>query len=236
MKTPTSLTCKLTLALIALLTSASSYATTYEPTVFENDSQVTDIFNGMETGFKQLKPILLRSGSECTQRAETWSYDLAVTKNVRLQKVFVFYTHAYQDYYYKTHGKYFKWWFHVSPFLLVKGENGAPEERVIDRTFADKPQTMKQWTDIFIESKEACVENVPFSEFEGDVSNEGKSYNKAAHCYIVRAPMYDLFPKSVEAREKGLKTSLEWDLDEVRYAVKALTSAARKKFLARTGL
>jgi hypothetical protein len=48
--------------------------------------------------------------------------------------------------------------------------------------------------------------------------------------------MYDLFPQDVDAREKGQKSSLEWDLPEVYYAAKALTSAARKDFLARVGL
>lgn len=208
----------------------------YEPTVLASDAQVSDIFKGMETRFQYLRPWKLQFGSECTQRAETWSYELNAVKKIKLQKVFVFYTLAYHEYHREQNDKKFRWWFHVAPYLLVKNGAGLVEERVIDPTFAETPLDMKGWTDIFVKSHQPCIENVPFSEFEGDVTGEGRSYNKSAHCYIVRAPMYDLFPEHADAREKGHKTALEWDLGEVRYGAKALTKKARKEFLARTGL
>ena len=208
----------------------------YEPTVIESDAKVSDIFKGMESRFQYLRPWKLQFGSECTQRAETWSYDLNVTQGIKLQKVFVFYTLAYHSYHREENNKKFNWWFHVAPFVLVKTPSGSVEERVIDPTFADTPLNMKGWTDIFVKSHQPCIENVPFNEFEGDVTGEGRSYNKSAHCYIVRAPMYDLFPQDADAREKGHKTSLEWDLNEVRFGSKALTAKARKEFLARVGL
>lgn len=95
---------------------------------------------------------------------------------------------------------------------------------------------LKAGTDLFIESKQPCVENVPFSEFEGDVTGDGRSHDKAAHCYIVRAPMYDVFPEDIDAREKGHKNSLEWDINEVYFTSKSLSGRARKEFLARVGL
>lgn len=208
----------------------------YEPTVLESDAKVTEIFNGMETRFSMIRPWKLQFGSECTQRAETWSYDLDKTKNIKLQKVFVFYTLAYHAYHREEQGRKFNWWFHVAPYVLVKNTAGQVEERVMDPAFADTAQTMKDWTDIFIKSKKPCIENVRFSDFEGDVTGEGNSYDKSAHCYIVRAPMYDLFPEHADAREKGHKSALEWDLNEVRYGAKALLPKARKEFFTRVGL
>lgn len=208
----------------------------YPSTVFENDAQVTDIFKGMEDDFKQNNPWKLRFGSECTQRAETWTYELDKVKGIKSEKVFVFYTHAYQDYYFKKYKKNFKWWFHVSPYVLVKNAAGATEERVLDKEFSDAPQTMQEWTDIFIESHEKCIENVPFASFEGDVSSEGASYNKNAHCYIVRAPMYDMFPADADARERGTRSLMTWDMGQVHYAAKSLPYGERMKFYKRVGL
>jgi hypothetical protein len=208
----------------------------FEPTVYDTEAQVAQIFSTMETGFKPLSPWTLQFGSECTERAETWTFDLNKTQNVVAEKVFVFYTEAYQRYYRAHHnGKKFKWWFHVSPYLLVKGANGQAEERVIDHEFSKQPQTMKDWTDLFIESKEACVENVPFANFEGDITGKGASYNANAHCYIVRAPMYDMYPGDIDARERGQRSKMDWDLGQVSVASKALTVGARKNFFSRTG-
>ena len=228
------------IALVTLaLTSSCARAMipeNYASTIFENDQQVTDLFNGMENGFKPLNPWHLQFGSECTQRAETWTYDLYKTKNINAEKVFVFYTVAYHEYYQTLKGKNFKWWFHVAPYVLVKNADGKTEERVLDKEFATSPQSMKDWTDIFIESKEKCIENVPFASFEGDVTGTGASYNKTAHCYIVRAPMFDMFPADADARERGTRPQLDWDMDEVHYAAKSLPVAERNKFYKRVGL
>lgn len=219
-----------------LADTPTSSASGFEPSVIETESELGKIFDELEYRFKGNRPLLLQFGTQCTQRAHVWSYELNKTKNLKLQKVFVFYTHAYHAFYAKQHGKPFKWWFHVSPYAWVRTADGSIQERVIDGSFAEKPQTMKEWTDLFVESKEPCIEGVPFREFEGDVTAEGKSHNAAAHCYIVRAPMFDLFPADADAREKGQKSALEWDANEVHYASKALTAHARQKFMTRVGL
>jgi hypothetical protein len=208
----------------------------YSPTVLESDAQVGQVFKTMEASFRMLRPWKFQFGSECTQRAETWTFDLFKTQNIRSEKVFVFYTVAYHNYYRQKNNKKFIWWFHVAPYVLVKNSDGKAEERVMDKVFSDQPQTMKDWTDIFIQSKEACIENVPFANFEGDVTGKGASYNASAHCYIVRAPMYDMFPGDIDARERGQKSGMEFDLNQVNFASKALTIKARKDFAERTGL
>lgn len=208
----------------------------YRSTVFENDQQVSDLFKGMEDDFKMIRPWKLQFGSECTQRAETWTYELDQVKKIKSQKVFVFYTIAYHEYYRKLTGKKFIWWFHVAPYVLVKTADGKTDERVLDKVFADTPQNMKDWTDIFIKSKEKCIDNVPFASFEGDVTGDGASYNKNAHCYIVRTPMYDMFPADADARERGTRNELNWDMDQVHYAAKSLPYSERIKFFKRVGL
>lgn len=230
----------LMIALITMSISCSSALAAipenYASTIFENDQQVNELFKGMEDDFKMIRPWKLQFGSECTQRAETWTYELDKVKNIKSQKVFVFYTIAYHQYYRQMKGKKFIWWFHVAPYVLVKNAEGKVEERVLDKAFSDTPQDMKSWTDIFIQSKEKCIENVPYASFEGDVTGEGASYNKNAHCYIVRSPMYDMFPGDADARERGTHSELAWDMSQVHYAAKSLPLGERNKFYKRVGL
>ncbi len=230
----------LTKALIAFSLSSSSALAmipeNYASTVLENDQKVSEVFKGMESDFKMIRPWKFQFGSECTQRAETWTYGLDKVQNIKAQKVFVFYTVAYHEYYRQLKGKKFIWWFHVAPYVLVKNASGNTEERVLDKVFSDSPQTMKDWTDIFILSKEKCIENVPFASFEGDVTGTGASYNKNAHCYIVRSPMYDMFPGDADARERGTRSQLDWDLKQVKYGIKALTNSEKTKYMSRVGL
>ncbi|MBC7397871.1 MAG: hypothetical protein H7333_10555 [Bdellovibrionales bacterium] len=224
------------IALAQSTPSAKTVFSNYRPSVMESTPAVDEAFRNLETEFRKFNLLNLQFGTQCTQRAETWAYGLEKTKGIRSQKVFVFYTHAFKEYYRKANGKDFEWWFHVAPFVLSKASNGTVEERVIDKAFSDRSLTMKEWTDLFIESKEKCIENVPFANFEGDVSAEGASFNRNAHCYLVRAPMYDMFPSDIDARERGLRPQLEWDLNQVHTAAHALTAASRKSFLKRVGL
>jgi hypothetical protein len=233
------------LVLFSLLLSQLSFAQNvdvtnrfpgYSPTVLENDSEASDLFNEMINDFKQFNILLLQFGTQCTQRAETWTYEMNKEHAVKSEKVFVFYTHAFKQYYLQKHHQNFKWWFHVAPVVLVKNAAGIPEERVMDKVFSTKPQAMKDWTDLFIESGEACIENVPFANFEGDVSGSGASYNANAHCYIVRAPMYDMYPMDIDNRERGLRPQMDFSTSQVLFGAKALNASAKTDYLTRMGL
>lgn len=208
----------------------------YTPTVMDNTAQVDQVFTGLNKEFRKFNILNFQVGTQCTQRAETWTYGLDKINNVKAEKVFVFYTHAFKDYYRKANGEDFQWWFHVAPYVLAKDATGTVEERVLDREFADRSLTMKEWTDLFIDSKEKCIENIPFANFEGDVSASGASYNKTAHCYIVRAPMYDMYPADIDARQRGLRPQMDWDMGQVKFATHALPSAPRRTFLQQVGL
>lgn len=202
----------------------------YAPTILESEQKASEVFNEMNIRFRKIFP------TQCTARAHTWSFELDRTHQIKTQKVFVFYTQAYHRYYAEKYDRKFIWWFHVSPYILIKNSNNSVEERVMDRAFSDQSQTMKEWTDMFIRSKEPCIENVPFASFEGDVTGYGASYNAQAHCYIVRAPMYDMFPADADHRERGARSELEWDIGQVYFAAKSLGFSDKKGFLRRTGL
>ncbi len=208
----------------------------YTPTILNSTAEVDQAFASLDKHFRKFNVWTLTVGTQCTQRAQLWTYDLEQTKQIKAEKVFVFYTHAFKRDYRKAHGEDFQWWFHVAPYLLAKNSNGETEERVLDKEFSDRSLTMKEWTDLFIESKEKCIENVPYANFEGDVSATGASYNKNAHCYIVRAPMYDMYPADVDARERGERPEMSWDQRQVKFALRALTSSARKVYETRVGL
>jgi hypothetical protein len=219
-----------------LLLSAHAQSPTPSPTILESESSAQRLFDGLERGFKGFRPLLLQFGTQCTQRAHAWSYELDRVHQVITQKIFVFYTHAYQDFYVQKHGKRFKWWFHVSPFVLVKTATDQVEERTLDASFSDRPLSIQDWTDIFVESGKKCVENVPFADFEGDVTSEGRSHDASAHCYVIRAPMVDMFPLNVDARQKSQHHRDEWDLSQVFHAAQAMTASAKREYLRRVGL
>lgn len=210
---------------LALLFSVSAWANDptarfpgYAPTVLPSKAEVDEVFNYLPTDFKN--PWRTFNGSQCFHRAHIWSYDLAKNRSIQTMKTFVFYTHQYREWHKKVLKKKFDWWFHVSPYVLSKNnETGAVEEWVIDATFADRPQNMKEWTDLFVFSKMKCAEDVPYSKFSKEVENvPGKILGKE-HCYVVRVPAVDLEPVQVAQRTNGTLQSYNWYVGEVKEAI-----------------
>lgn len=203
----------------------------YQPTLFSSYTELKKIFDQMPLGFKSGGIVDLGRNSQCYQRAELWSYDLHRNFKVELMKVFVFYTHAYKEDYYRRHHQKFDWWFHVAPYALVKdAQTSSLKEFVLDPTFATSPLSMKDWTDLFIESKKKCGEFISYLDFEKEVVNGPDAIFGTEHCYIVRVPATDYDPTDVEARARGQKSGYLWGSDELEQAVSYAPTAPKKNW------
>lgn len=201
----------------------------YQPTVFNSTSEVKKIFDQMPLGFKSGGIVDLGRTSQCYQRAELWSYDLHRNAKTELMKVFVFYTHTYKQDYYRRHHQKFDWWFHVAPYTLVRDPSTTDfKELVLDPTFANSPLSMKDWTDLFIESHKKCAEFVSYVEFEKEVVSGPDAVFGTEHCFIVRVPASDYDPTDVEARARGEKSGYLWGSDELEQAVNYAPTATKK--------
>lgn len=201
--------------------SADKAVPGYEPTVFSSKDQVQKLFDDMPWSFRAPSVMGLNQGSQCYMRAHMWSYDSFRNQNVKLMKAFVFYTHTYKEWHKKKFHKKFDWWFHVTPYTLVKNaETQQIEEWTLDATFSDEIQNMKPWTDLFVRSGKKCAEYVPYEKFKCEVMGVHTEKNPTGceeairgteHCYIVRTAgtVYD--PDEIEAAHASNRTRFEWD-------------------------
>src|SRR5690606_33089543 len=91
-----------------------------DPTILSSYDQLSTIFNRMNRSWK--------SQTECTDRAHIWSYEEWKRSGHVFNKVFLFFTDTYIRRY------NYHWWFHVSPYSLVKNGEGTTEY-VVDRKY-----------------------------------------------------------------------------------------------------
>jgi hypothetical protein len=147
---------------------------TFAPSRFRSVAEVTRLFNGLENNH--------RKRSQCFQRAMLWSYGLWANRGIHTVKLFMFFTREYIQRY------NYDWWFHVTPAVYV-----GDDIYTIDRTFTDRPLTLKEWTDSFIESKRACPIITHYREYESRPYGE--------HCLIRAVPMYHYQPADIETSD-----------------------------------
>lgn len=167
----------------------------YEPTVLATEADGKKLFDTLKRR--------ANSYSQCYNRAHVWSYESKINQKVDSMKVFVFYTRKYIREY------NFNWWFHVAPFTYVSAPEGR-QERVLDRTFAKGPLSMKRWTDIFMRNKVECTSINKYSDYE--------NHQDKAYCYLYRASMFYYQPLDLEALENTGKTKTDWVRWEVKNA------------------
>lgn len=159
-----------------------------------SEGEASRIFSGMNRSYY--------SKTECTDRAHVWTYEELKKNNLVSRKVFLFFTNTYIR-------KYrYNWWFHVSPYVLVQGN-----ERVMDRRYTGSPRSMKSWTDIFIHSKKTC----PVNTYRYYRSNK----NGPEHCVLVKADMYYRLPYHVRMLEDYGRRKTQFSTSEVNGSYRA---------------
>ncbi len=168
----------------------------FAPTELQSVEQATQVFND-----------LLNDGdkgrSQCFKRAHMWAYDMWSTMGINSQKIFMFYTARYQMV------DEFEWWFHVAPLVSVKGV-----DYVLDGTFMQKPVTVKEWTNFFMQTdKINCPAITNYKQYEDN------QWTKL--CYTMKAPMYYFRPLDLEMRDKQGAKKNNWVLPELQDARRA---------------
>lgn len=167
----------------------------YEPTDVGSLERANSIFYSLDRSMKKR--------SQCYQRAHLWAYSMWRGQSIKSQKVFMFYTQRYIRNY------KFKWWFHVSPFVVAN-----KVEYVVDRTFTGEALTMKEWTDVFMENHASCPSIEKYSDYE--------NHQQSQDCYLFKVPMYYYQPVNLEALEAGeiVDGFRSWEIDHAKRADK----------------
>jgi hypothetical protein len=179
--------------------------TSVNATVLPDYNSALIIFRGMNPTWK--------TKTECTDRAQVWTYEEWKKRGLISRKVFLFFTNTYIRRY------RYHWWFHVSPYVLVK-DGEVVTERVMDRRYTRGPLFMKSWTDIFIYSKQTCAEST--------YRHYRQNRNGAAHCFVVKADMYYRLPLHVRNLEDYGQVKTKFSLSEVNFSYRAFRRRGAK--------
>jgi len=156
-------------------------------------------FEAVKAMFDRLNPNWKRR-SECTDRAHVWSFDEFKRNNIATEKVFAFFTASY------INRNRFKWWFHVAP-LVSANTTGGVQKFVMDALFADRPTTIKEWTDMMVFSHRECKMTTKFSEYDVNPQTED--------CYMMIEPMFYRLPGDMSRRETAGANRDRWNDFEV---------------------
>lgn len=163
-------------------------------------TDIKDLNLSVENIFENLNRTDYRD-SECFKRAHIWNFDMWSEYGIQSQKLFIFYTRRFVSL------EDDKWRFHVAP-LVVSDKT----EYVMDRTFFDKPVTVKQWVSKFIKSEKITCPLV-------DDYNYVEAHEYSHLCYLVKVPMYYLSPYDLGNNDAGtFANKSHWLLEELQDA------------------
>lgn len=151
----------------------------FTPSILPNKSEVDKMFNRLNSNYQR--------ESQCFNRAHVWANDEFKKNNILTEKIFVFFTASYIN---RTR---FNWWFHVAPLVSYQS-GGKVEKAVLDFRYADRPLTIKQWTDMFVYSSRECLVTTKFSDYDVNPQTED--------CYQITTNMYYWQPQDIAARDR----------------------------------
>jgi hypothetical protein len=152
----------------------------YQPTILENQQAAYAIFEAMRDDYKE--------EAECYNMAHIWAYEAIGKSGLLSQKMFLFFGQQYIRRY------RFKWWFHVAPMVLVK-QGSAIDELVLDRRYTTLPLPIREWTDQFIQSGNACRPIKTYAQY--------KQQEKQQDCFLLPVSMYYWQPRDILQRDRS---------------------------------
>ena len=102
----------------------------------------------------------------------------------------------------------FKWWFHVSPFVQLNGE-----DIVMDKKYLEGPISRRGWTDFFIKSRTKCPIISKYSDYERNPFR--------GECFLMRTSVHYYQPYQAELLEEGKNPEQKrWENWELKQAYK----------------
>lgn len=177
----------------------------YDPTLLMS-TYITDVdtFEQANQLFKTMRTRMRRK-SQCYNRAHVWAWELhrnfIEDQRVQVGKMWLFFTKKYiRNYNYK-------WWFHITPYLNNNGKALA-----MDRSYTRGPVETKQWTDIFIQSRENCTEVNRYTDYE--------NFQNSGDCFIIKTSVHYWQPWHIENLEKKGQSREDWQQFELKKAYK----------------
>lgn len=176
-------------------TSRNEARSSYVPTVVKGLTAAKNIFARMKRNWQ--------NDSQCYNRAHIWTHEEYERSGLNSIKLFLFFTSRYiRNYRYK-------WWFHVSPMIMVK-EGSTVNRRVIDRRYTSGPHFVKSWTDIFIKSKRNCPVVSKYSQYNNHQQKED--------CFLMPMSQYYWQPRDIQSNENTGYEKTSYIAEEVDWA------------------
>jgi len=169
-------------------------ATAFTPTILSDLKEVKTVFKRLNHKYQRI--------SQCYNRAHVWAYEEFKKNGLHSMKSFVFFTNSYLR---RTR---FNWWFHVAPLIKTSDQN----EYVLDYRYAFGPYTIKQWTDLFVYSKQECPVVAKYSEYNNNQDLQD--------CYIINTSMFYWQPWEIKANEESGLIKNTFGDSEVKWAYK----------------
>lgn len=167
----------------------------FDPTVVSSNSAASAIFRRMRRDYQY--------DSQCYNRAHVWAYEEFQNSALKSKKLFLFFTRRYiRNYRYK-------WWFHVSPMVLVRQGNSIVE-RVLDRRYTGGPRYVSNWTRNFVHSGRTCPVVHKYYDYRNNQESED--------CYLIPVSMYFWQPRDIERRDRTGAEKTQFFRREVDHA------------------
>lgn len=167
----------------------------YSPSIVADLHTVQRIYSRMRSDWQE--------SAQCFNMAHVWANDEFKNSGLKSMKMFLFFTRKYIR-------KYnFKWWFHVSPMVLLKDDNQS-QVVILDRRYTLSPFDTKTWTDHFIISQKNCKQVSKFYDYY--------NHQESEDCYLISRNMYYWQPRSIRLGDQATGELSTFRSDEVRAA------------------
>jgi len=183
---------KKTLLALALVSSASSFAQispleNYTPTSI-NQNMVGTVWDSMKTSFD--------SGSECFNRAITWTYDIDKQFGIKSKRILIHYSYKFN----KELSS--KWGFHTAPIINVEGK-----DVVFDKGFTPwlhSPVSKQMWEEKFLiaGTKELVDKRIDLAEDLRDEMQDLRELDRSSDYY---ASSYQRTAKKIREIKEEMK-------------------------------
>jgi Glutaminase len=165
----------------------------YYPTLLEGKKETLKIFNELRTA---------NYNSQSFNRAHIWAYEQYQIRGLQSMKAFLFLSDEL------IRQQTSKWWFQVAPYV-TSIENGKIKEKVMDPVLAQRPVSIKQWTQLILSKDQTCHEINSYVDF---LKN-----NSQKSCFVMKTTMYFWHPIELQNKEEfGIEkvTFFEWEIQK----------------------